>query len=138
GLHFSHLTVCLNVPTSLTIVTNPITITCSSTFKPQLSCTIRSTKALASRVSLPARTIILARTHAMKYGDVSLILKNVKMEDTGTYVCRVFQGQKNEHISIYLKVHLSGEFVLRVQFVSLMKLLEMCSKALLIFILFHV
>uniref|UniRef100_A0A3Q1H257 Ig-like domain-containing protein n=1 Tax=Acanthochromis polyacanthus TaxID=80966 RepID=A0A3Q1H257_9TELE len=41
----------------------------------------------------------------MKDGDASLILKNVKKEDNGTYECRVFEKGKNEPISnIYLVV----------------------------------
>ncbi|XP_023270307.1 uncharacterized protein LOC111661074 [Seriola lalandi dorsalis] len=54
----------------------------------------------------------------MKDGDVSLILKNVKEEDTGNYKCRVIQGGRNrrkrdtsriETISIiHLDVHQPG------------------------------
>uniref|UniRef100_A0A3B4WWM8 Ig-like domain-containing protein n=1 Tax=Seriola lalandi dorsalis TaxID=1841481 RepID=A0A3B4WWM8_SERLL len=57
----------------------------------------------------------------MKDGDVSLILKNVKEEDTGNYKCRVIQGGRNrrkrdtsriETISIiHLDVHQPGESV---------------------------
>ncbi|XP_005462326.1 selection and upkeep of intraepithelial T-cells protein 7-like [Oreochromis niloticus] len=42
----------------------------------------------------------------MKDGDVSLILNNVTINDTGTYECRVFmeETQSWEHSSIYLSV----------------------------------
>ncbi|XP_019211257.1 selection and upkeep of intraepithelial T-cells protein 7-like [Oreochromis niloticus] len=47
----------------------------------------------------------------MKDGDVSLILKNVTINDTGTYECRVFMsGPNNEHIcNISLTVDPPGE-----------------------------
>ncbi|XP_051800525.1 uncharacterized protein LOC127532602 isoform X2 [Acanthochromis polyacanthus] len=46
----------------------------------------------------------------MKDGNFCLILKNVKMEDTGKYVCRVSQKGKTEPFSIiYLKVYLSAQ-----------------------------
>ncbi|XP_025761126.1 coxsackievirus and adenovirus receptor homolog [Oreochromis niloticus] len=52
----------------------------------------------------------------MKDGDVSLILKNVTINDTGTYECRVTQREPNQerpslkHISIiYLHVDPPGE-----------------------------
>uniref|UniRef100_A0A3Q1F6T4 Ig-like domain-containing protein n=1 Tax=Acanthochromis polyacanthus TaxID=80966 RepID=A0A3Q1F6T4_9TELE len=59
----------------------------------------------------------------MKDGDVSLILMNVMKNDTGTYHCRVFQENNEPICSINLEVIEPGEFVLRVQFMSLMKLL---------------
>ncbi|CAI5660385.1 unnamed protein product [Oreochromis niloticus] len=47
----------------------------------------------------------------MKDGDVSLILKNVTINDTGTYECRVFtKGTTNKSISsIYLRVVPPGQ-----------------------------
>uniref|UniRef100_A0A3Q1EL01 Ig-like domain-containing protein n=1 Tax=Acanthochromis polyacanthus TaxID=80966 RepID=A0A3Q1EL01_9TELE len=64
----------------------------------------------------------------MKDGDVSLVLKDVTMEDRGRYECRVLQKGENKPASIIdLEVHPSGEFVFRVQFVSLMKLLGLRS-----------
>ncbi|XP_054863398.1 putative butyrophilin subfamily 2 member A3 [Amphiprion ocellaris] len=46
----------------------------------------------------------------MKDGDFSLILRNVTMEDNGTYECRVFEKGKIDPISnIILEVHLSGD-----------------------------
>uniref|UniRef100_A0A3Q1GVF5 Ig-like domain-containing protein n=1 Tax=Acanthochromis polyacanthus TaxID=80966 RepID=A0A3Q1GVF5_9TELE len=48
----------------------------------------------------------------MKDGDVSLILKNVTMEDNGTFECWVHQGRKKELIStINLEVVEPGEIV---------------------------
>uniref|UniRef100_A0A3Q1FFT3 Ig-like domain-containing protein n=1 Tax=Acanthochromis polyacanthus TaxID=80966 RepID=A0A3Q1FFT3_9TELE len=66
----------------------------------------------------------------MKDGDVSLILKNVTMEDTGKYECRVFEEGNKDPISIDLVVLEPGEFVLRVQFVSLMKLKDVADETL--------
>ncbi|XP_008290886.1 ICOS ligand-like isoform X2 [Stegastes partitus] len=50
----------------------------------------------------------------MKDGDVSLVLNDVKMEDTGTYVCRVFLKETIDRQSaivkiVHLEVHPPGD-----------------------------
>uniref|UniRef100_A0A3Q1FJN8 Ig-like domain-containing protein n=1 Tax=Acanthochromis polyacanthus TaxID=80966 RepID=A0A3Q1FJN8_9TELE len=52
----------------------------------------------------------------MKDGDFSLVLKDVKKNDTGKYECYVLQGEITSR-TVYLDVFSPGEFVLRVQFV---------------------
>uniref|UniRef100_A0A3B5AUX0 Ig-like domain-containing protein n=1 Tax=Stegastes partitus TaxID=144197 RepID=A0A3B5AUX0_9TELE len=59
----------------------------------------------------------------MKDGDVSLVLNDVKMEDTGTYVCRVFLKETIDRQSaivkiVHLEVHPPGEFVSRAHVIS--------------------
>uniref|UniRef100_A0A3B5AVR4 Ig-like domain-containing protein n=1 Tax=Stegastes partitus TaxID=144197 RepID=A0A3B5AVR4_9TELE len=82
---------------------------------------------LDSVYQLPSyRNRVDLQDRQMKDGDVSLVLKDVKKNDTGTYECRVFQRGTNRKkrsnlqtdpiITIYLLVLEPGEFV------SLMKL----------------
>ena len=46
----------------------------------------------------------------MKDGDVSVVLKNVSVNDTGTYQCRVTNGEGDKHINT-TKLTVPGEFV---------------------------
>uniref|UniRef100_A0A3B4WI72 Ig-like domain-containing protein n=1 Tax=Seriola lalandi dorsalis TaxID=1841481 RepID=A0A3B4WI72_SERLL len=62
---------------------------------------------------------VVLKDRLMKDGDVSIKLKNVTINDTGTYECRVFQRRTNRRkranlktkriSTIYLDVHQSGE-----------------------------
>uniref|UniRef100_A0AAQ6ALM5 Ig-like domain-containing protein n=1 Tax=Amphiprion ocellaris TaxID=80972 RepID=A0AAQ6ALM5_AMPOC len=62
----------------------------------------------------------------LKFGDVSLKLSKVKLSDKGKYRCFI-PALETTSKTVHLEVHPPGEFVFRVQFVSLMKLLGLRS-----------